>query len=201
MSVATDIILPNGKFHTDTNGDLTYRGILDATYKIKNIYAAIEYPYNNYDGSTSGLGSKKTALFLYGATTPQGDATYASAPIGTRFDLHTIVADVVTAFAQYVKVTTGASGWAKVNTSISAQSHIIIAAGTHTCTATTIQTITVSASTVGDLAFVQLCTANGTGAVPVVSNTLTAGFVVVYFDKAGDTSGRLTYRVTRGATA
>jgi hypothetical protein len=112
MTVAADILCPNGMVHNRANGDLTYRGILDSTYHIKNIYAAIEYPYNDFDG-TNGCQSK-TALFCYGRTTPQGDATYANCPIGTRFDLHTVSAGAVTQFDTFYKKWSGAYGWAKV---------------------------------------------------------------------------------------
>lgn len=198
-TVATDIVLPNGEVNFRSDGDLTESGRLDSTYAVKNIYAKIDYPFNDYNGSTGATAKK--ALFLYGRTTPVGDATYASAPIGSRFDLFTISANAVTAFAMYVKVATGANGWAKVSTSITAASSVIVGAGTHTATATTIQTITVTGATVGDLPFAILTTANGTGAVILDANTATAGFIVVNLDKAGDTDGRIAYQVVRAVTA
>lgn len=201
MALAHDIVLPLAKVLLDTDGDLPYRGILDATYRVTNLVSSTEFPFNNYDGSTANLGSSKRTLELYGGVSPQGVATYASCPLGSTFHVFTMALNVVTAYAKFIKTATGASGWSKINTSITTESSVIIASGTAVLTATTIQTITVSGITVTDLVNVQISTQGSLTATIQNSNTRSAGFIVVNLSAAGATDAYLKYWVTRAITA
>ena len=75
---------------------------------MKNLIEEIKYPFND---SISG---QLNTLRAYGRTTPQGDAVYAYMPIGSEFIVLTVDGNgAVTSADKYLKVATGANGWAK----------------------------------------------------------------------------------------
>lgn len=75
---------------------------------MKNLVDEVKYPFND---SISGA---LNILRAYGRTTPQGDAVYAYMPIGSEFIVLTVDGNgAVTSADKYLKVATGANGWAK----------------------------------------------------------------------------------------
>jgi hypothetical protein len=105
MTVAQDILGAPGSFCANEPAVFVHDGKLDSTYSVKNIWGRVTVPFN------PAVASKKSRLFLYGATTPQGDATYASAPAGSEFDLFSITSDAVTEYKKLIKRWTGTYGW------------------------------------------------------------------------------------------
>lgn len=108
MTVAQDILAPAAAVGINEPTVFAHDGKLDATYSVRNMYARIQYPFN------ADVSTMQKRFFLYGATTPQGDATYGSAPIGTEFDLFTISSNVVTEYKKYIKQYSGNYGWCAV---------------------------------------------------------------------------------------
>jgi hypothetical protein len=193
-AASDDQLCPPAWRYGREDGDFINAGNM-AGGAMKNLVAHIFYPFND---STSG---PKEVLEGYGRTTPQGDAVYAYMPVGSRFKILAVDGSgVVTSSSEYLKVLTGANGWYKINVSVTAPSHVIVAAGTHTVTNTTIQTITVAVATVGDNAFTRLTTASA-GAPVTSANTATAGFIVTTLSAAGTAGATMQYEVIRAVTA
>jgi hypothetical protein len=175
----------------------TLLGTLGAADSAQNVAAGM---LANWSGAGDAVVSSAVTKWIVGRVAPTS-ASYTNAPIGSLFFLLLSNSDQSSNpydAAIYIK---NVNGWSLITASLTATSHVIIAAGTHTCTATTIQTITVSVATVGDFAQTGLSVANGTGAVILNRNTATAGFIIVNLDKAGDTTGRIQYSVIRAVTA
>ena len=163
---------------------------------IKNLIDVTTYPFN--DSVSAG---SKTTLRAYGRTTPQGDAKYAYMPVGSEFIFLTVSGSGdASAVAKYIKTATGANGWSKFGTSITAPSHVIIGAGLAVMVASTIQTITVAAATVGDIVMCQLSTVSG--GYPCNSAAIvSAGFITANLASAGTAGATMNYKVVRAITS
>lgn len=194
-AAADDRLIPPAFRYGREDGALINEGNMAGYGAMKNLIDDTRFGFND---SISGA---KHVLRAFGRTTPQGDAVYAGMPIGSEFIVLTVDGNgLVTAAAKYLKVSTGANGWAITNNSITAPGSIIVASGFAAATNTTIQTITVAGITVGDLSFIQATTLGGGGAC-VWSNCNTAGFIVATMNAQATAGATLQYNVVRAVTA
>jgi hypothetical protein len=196
MTVAQDILGAPGSVGINEGTVFVHDGKLDATYSIKNILMRLEMPFN------PDVTSRKDLLVLYGATTPQGAAEYASAEIGTVFILTSITTDAISAAALFIKTASGASGWSQVGTSITAPSHVIIAGGLHnTVGGSATETITVALATIGDYPLVNIVSVGTVGGYVAGATISSAGFITVTMSADQKVSCKLAYRVMRAVAA
>ena len=194
-AVADDQIIAPAFRYGREDGALINEGNMAGFGAIKNLIDDTRFGFND------SICGQKHVLRAFGRTTPQGDAIYAGMPIGSEFIVLTVDGNgTVTSANKYLKVATGANGWAKISTSITGSAYAVIAAGLAVVTASTIQTITVAAATVGDVVTCQLSTVSG-GYPCNSAMVATAGSITANLASAGTAGATMNYSVMRAITA
>lgn len=123
MAIANDKAMAGGTVVIAGQAPMTAYG--KATASLKNIFAMLGLPLY-----TAG---KHNAPLLWGETTPVGDTNCGSLPIGSVYLQLSQSAGTVNGFVIWAKEASGATGWRKVQTSASSESHVVVAIGDHTC--------------------------------------------------------------------
>ena len=193
--MAVDILCAPGAVRINEPSPFIEAGKL-STANIKNVMRITQYPFDSTDGA-------QTTLDVYTRTTPVGDATLAVLPIGSRCEMFTFSpAGTRTAYALYVKVATGSTGWAKVSAAITAATDVVIAAGKQVSVGgSTTELISITGLVSTDVVFVNICSVGTVGGSLLGYNNNTAGVITCLLSADQKVSAQLAYMVVRKVTA
>lgn len=156
----------------------------------------------NWGGSGDSVVASASTKWIVGRVAPTS-SDYTNAPKGSLFFLLLSNSDQSSNpydASIYIKT---ANGWSQITASVTAASHVTIAAGSQvTVGGSATELITVSGITVTDLPFVQIISVGTVGgSVLGASCATTAGVITVTMSADQKVSCKLAYKVIRAVTA
>ncbi len=156
----------------------------------------------NWGDKDDAIIERHDTWWIVGRKAP-ASGEYDNAPIGSLFFLmlaDTTQTPVIYNFEIFIMTT---NGWERLNSSVTANSHVILAAGTHvTAGGDAVEAITVTGCTVTDLAFVEICSVGQTAVTFLRADTTTAaGFITATLSADPGTDHKLSYMVIRAKSA